>query len=172
MIRRLAGHRSRIDHLLRGRKIRRHGEDVGLPDDVTLLIVEPCGLPFRPAWRGCLDGSAKENCLRCPVKKMNCIEQFVQRDQHRIHVREYAGEGRAVILMRGFPANLHLYDRLGPGSRSAPRASRSKIEASSVGCDRQTACQAAFVFRGFHQGCPTLTAAGLRASPSNKLCPW
>jgi pimeloyl-ACP methyl ester carboxylesterase len=45
---------------------------------------------------------------------MNFKEQFVQRDQHRIYVREYAGEEPTIILMHGFPDNLHLYDRLLP----------------------------------------------------------
>jgi haloalkane dehalogenase len=43
---------------------------------------------------------------------MNFIEQFVQRDQHRIYVREYPGEDPTIILMHGFPDNLHLYDRV------------------------------------------------------------
>ena len=41
-------------------------------------------------------------------------ETFVQRNQHRIYVREYAGEEPTIILMHGFPDNLHLYDRLIP----------------------------------------------------------
>ena len=41
-------------------------------------------------------------------------ETFVQRIQHRIFVREYPGEDPAIILMHGFPDNLHLYDRLIP----------------------------------------------------------
>lgn len=45
---------------------------------------------------------------------MKFIEQFVQRDQHRIYVREYTGEEPAIILMHGFPDNLHLHDRLVP----------------------------------------------------------
>ena len=45
---------------------------------------------------------------------MNYTEAFVQRDQHRIYLREYAGEEPAIILMHGFPDNLHLYDRLLP----------------------------------------------------------
>jgi haloalkane dehalogenase len=45
---------------------------------------------------------------------MNFTEHFVQRGQHRIYVRDYAGEGPAIILMHGFPDNLHLYDRLLP----------------------------------------------------------
>jgi haloalkane dehalogenase len=45
---------------------------------------------------------------------MNFTEHFVQRGQHRIYVRDYAGEEPAIILMHGFPDNLHLYDRLLP----------------------------------------------------------
>src|SRR5512144_930471 len=45
---------------------------------------------------------------------MNYKEHFVQRDHHRIYVREYAGNEPAIILMHGFPDNLHLYDRLVP----------------------------------------------------------
>ena len=41
-------------------------------------------------------------------------ETTVQRNQHRIHVREYPGEEPTIILMHGFPDNLHLYDRLSP----------------------------------------------------------
>ena len=41
-------------------------------------------------------------------------EAFVQRTQHRIYVREYPGEEPTIVLMHGFPDNLHLYDRLLP----------------------------------------------------------
>jgi len=41
-------------------------------------------------------------------------ESVVRRDQHRIHVRDYPGAGPPIILMHGFPDNLHLYDRLVP----------------------------------------------------------
>jgi len=39
---------------------------------------------------------------------MNFTERFVQRDGHRIYAREYPGEEPAIILMHGFPDNLHL----------------------------------------------------------------
>ena len=45
---------------------------------------------------------------------MNYKEHVVQRDRHRIYAREYAGEEPVIILMHGFPDNLHLYDRLVP----------------------------------------------------------
>jgi pimeloyl-ACP methyl ester carboxylesterase len=41
-------------------------------------------------------------------------EIFVQRDQHRIYVRDHPGAEPAIILMHGFPDNVHLYDRLSP----------------------------------------------------------
>ena len=41
-------------------------------------------------------------------------ETSVQRDQHRIYVRDHPGAGPPIILMHGFPDNLHLYDRLVP----------------------------------------------------------
>jgi pimeloyl-ACP methyl ester carboxylesterase len=41
-------------------------------------------------------------------------ETFVERNQHRICVREHPGEEPTIILMHGFPDNLHLYDRLIP----------------------------------------------------------
>ena len=49
-----------------------------------------------------------------PNDFMNFTERFVQRDRHRIYAREYPGEEPAIILMHGFPDNLHLYDRLVP----------------------------------------------------------
>ena len=45
---------------------------------------------------------------------MEYAEHFVPRGQYRIRAREYGGEGPAVVLMHGFPDNLHLYDRLVP----------------------------------------------------------
>src|SRR5215216_7124245 len=45
---------------------------------------------------------------------MDYREHFVPRGQHRIYAREHEGEGPTIILMHGFPDNLHLYDRLVP----------------------------------------------------------
>jgi pimeloyl-ACP methyl ester carboxylesterase len=45
---------------------------------------------------------------------MNYKEFFVQRNQHRIYVREHPGADPPIILMHGFPDNVHLYDRLVP----------------------------------------------------------
>ena len=45
---------------------------------------------------------------------MEYNEHWVPRGTHRIYVREYSGEGPALVLMHGFPDNLHLYDRLVP----------------------------------------------------------
>lgn len=40
--------------------------------------------------------------------------QFVERDRYRIYTREFKGEEPAIVLMHGFPDNLHLYDRVLP----------------------------------------------------------
>ena len=45
---------------------------------------------------------------------MTGIGAFVTRDQHRIWLQECAGAEPAIVLMHGFPDNLHLYDRLVP----------------------------------------------------------
>ena len=37
-------------------------------------------------------------------------ETFVQRNQHRIYVRDCPGAEPTIILMHGFPDNVHLYD--------------------------------------------------------------
>jgi pimeloyl-ACP methyl ester carboxylesterase len=41
-------------------------------------------------------------------------EVFVLRNEHRIYVRDHPGHEPAIVLMHGFPDNLHLYDRLLP----------------------------------------------------------
>ena len=48
------------------------------------------------------------------MPQVNFTEAFIQRDHYRIYAREYAGEDPTIILMHGFPDNLHLYDRLIP----------------------------------------------------------
>jgi hypothetical protein len=44
-------------------------------------------------------------------------ETFGQRNQHRIYLREHPEEEPAIILMHGFPDNVHVYDRLFPTGR-------------------------------------------------------
>lgn len=43
---------------------------------------------------------------------MDYKEHYILKEGHRIYAREYEGDGPAIILMHGFPDNLHLYDRL------------------------------------------------------------
>jgi pimeloyl-ACP methyl ester carboxylesterase len=43
---------------------------------------------------------------------MEYKEHWVPRGRHLIYTREYGGDGPAVVLMHGFPDNIHLYDRL------------------------------------------------------------
>jgi haloalkane dehalogenase len=42
------------------------------------------------------------------------VEHFARLNRHRLYVREHPGKGPAIIMMHGFPDNLHLYDRLIP----------------------------------------------------------
>jgi pimeloyl-ACP methyl ester carboxylesterase len=41
-------------------------------------------------------------------------EHVVPRGAHRIYAREYLGQEPAIVLLHGFPDDLHLYDRLVP----------------------------------------------------------
>jgi pimeloyl-ACP methyl ester carboxylesterase len=41
-------------------------------------------------------------------------EHTVQRGAFHLYAREYPGEGPTMVLMHGFPDNVHLYDRLVP----------------------------------------------------------
>ena len=67
-------------------------------------------------------------------------EHTVARGRYRIYAREYAGEEPPIVLMHGFPDNLHLYDRLVPhlsgrrvvvfdflgwGGRTSPKVTRT-----------------------------------------------
>src|SRR5437762_10479059 len=45
---------------------------------------------------------------------LSYTEHVVQRGSYHIYAREYPGEEPAIVLMHGFPDNLHLYDRLLP----------------------------------------------------------
>ena len=46
--------------------------------------------------------------------KMEYREHIVPRGRYRIYTKDYPGEKPAIVLMHGFPDNLHLYDRLVP----------------------------------------------------------
>src|SRR2546423_4746916 len=45
---------------------------------------------------------------------MTVVTLTVARGPHRIHAELESGEGVPVVLLHGFPDNLHLYDRLVP----------------------------------------------------------
>jgi haloalkane dehalogenase len=45
---------------------------------------------------------------------VNYKETWVDRNTHRLYVRDYPGQEPAIVLMHGFPDNLHLYDRVVP----------------------------------------------------------
>src|SRR5262244_3556997 len=75
-------------------------------------------IPFEAAtWRTPLPSIQSHSIcyvtLR-PEVMMDYRETLVQRDRHRIYVRDHPGAEPAIILMHGFPDNIHLYDRLSP----------------------------------------------------------
>ena len=45
---------------------------------------------------------------------MTYQEPMVRWNGHRIYVRDYSGQGPPIVLLHGFPDNVHLYDRLVP----------------------------------------------------------
>ncbi len=52
---------------------------------------------------------------------LSYTEHIVQRDAFHIYAREYPGEEPTILLMHGFPDNMHLYDRLVPWLSSSRR---------------------------------------------------
>lgn len=52
---------------------------------------------------------------------MTYEEAWVGRDSHRIYARDYPGPEPAIVLMHGFPDDLHLYDRLLPHLKPSRR---------------------------------------------------
>jgi len=49
------------------------------------------------------------------------VEHYVYRAGHRLYTREYLGSEPTVLLLHGFPDNLHLYDALMPHLVNAER---------------------------------------------------
>ena len=48
------------------------------------------------------------------VQERSYTEHRIPRGASTIYARHYAGTGPALVLMHGFPDNLHIYDRLIP----------------------------------------------------------
>jgi haloalkane dehalogenase len=51
---------------------------------------------------------------RTEVMTLSYREAWIDRTSHRIYARDYPGQEPAIVLLHGFPDNLHLYDRLVP----------------------------------------------------------
>jgi hypothetical protein len=65
-------------------------------------------------WQAACHKVMRKRILMQAVRKTPYSESFVKHNEHSIYVREYAGDGPQIILMHGFPDNLHLHDRLIP----------------------------------------------------------
>jgi haloalkane dehalogenase len=63
----------------------------------------------------------EEESLLQQSQTVSCTEHVVQRGPYHMYAREYPGEEPAIVLMHGFPDNLHLYDRLLPWLITARR---------------------------------------------------
>src|SRR5260370_1690960 len=58
---------------------------------------------------------------------LSYTEHVVQRGPYHLSAREYPGEEPPIILMHGFPDNMHLYDRLLPWLSAARRVVTSDL---------------------------------------------
>jgi len=56
----------------------------------------------------------QEDMQTSAVQERSYTEHRIQRGAYGIYARHYAGTGPALVLMHGFPDNLHIYDRLIP----------------------------------------------------------
>ena len=56
-----------------------------------------------------------------PERTMVYQETLVQRDQHRIYVRDHPGAEPTIVVMHGFPSSLHLQPLSAPPHLSPPR---------------------------------------------------
>jgi pimeloyl-ACP methyl ester carboxylesterase len=48
------------------------------------------------------------------LQPITFTEFWADRGPHRIRLRDYPGNGPAIVLMHGFPDDKHLYDRMLP----------------------------------------------------------
>ena len=58
--------------------------------------------------------SLQEDMQTSTVQERSYTEHRILRGAYEIYARHYAGTGPALVLMHGFPDNLHIYDRLIP----------------------------------------------------------
>src|SRR5215217_7113472 len=65
--------------------------------------------------------SMEPNGLQAPVPAApGYREHRVRRGPHHLYARDYPGRKPAIVLMHGFPDDLHLYDLLGWGASDKP----------------------------------------------------
>jgi haloalkane dehalogenase len=70
---------------------------------------------------GALAGMATVATLASSQSTPTFSEHRVPRDGYYLYAREYRGSGPTLVLMHGFPDNLHIYDRLIPVLTGAGR---------------------------------------------------
>jgi haloalkane dehalogenase len=79
---------------------------------ISAFVLGAAGVAAAPVGAdvGAHDASASRSARPSSVR-------WVRFDGHRLFVRDYPGRGPALVLMHGFPDNVHLYDRLVPHLR-------------------------------------------------------
>ena len=103
------------------------------------MVMESGWIAGRPGWWAIGMLGLPHGGLERKVNDGRYRQSFVPWGPYRIRVREYGGEGPAVVLMHGFPDNLHLYDRLVPrlsGRRVVPSTSSAGEGRTSRGAIR------------------------------------
>ncbi len=93
--------------------------------------------------------SASQSRAGLPVPIPAPKEHWVPRDGFKLYVQEYPGSGPALVMLHGFPDNLHIFDRIIPylvaagrhvvafdSSASANPTSRTATPMVSISSDR------------------------------------
>src|SRR5258705_11359284 len=83
----------------------------------TILIASAFAIAIPIAWATVSSAAVGDTHGARSTQGSGFRDRWVQRGPYRIHAREQAGAGPAIVLMHGFPDNHHLYDRLAPHLR-------------------------------------------------------
>jgi haloalkane dehalogenase len=63
---------------------------------------------------GLLHHEARASARKLPSETLSPRVHRVPRDGHSLYVQEYVGKGPTLVLLHGFPDNLHIFDRIVP----------------------------------------------------------
>jgi haloalkane dehalogenase len=94
----------------------RLAKKVYIHSKLVTFEIEGSGVPGRVARTATKERRRAAAASAAEGKKdnMEYREHMVPRGRYRIYAKDYPGEEPAIVLMHGFPDNMHLYDRLVP----------------------------------------------------------